>query len=184
MTILRELDIALERKQGLSFEQAHHTDRSSLSTLGMLHYPKQDSISVGVGHNKHTDLGTLTFLLCRQWGLEVLSPDGSGWKSVEPKANYAVINVGDTLRFLSDNRLRSAIHRVIPTEHLQHESRYTIAYFLRSENDVVFKDSLGRIVSAEQWHHEKFNVFRESHELQESRPIATGGMERADILIK
>lgn len=150
----------------------------------MLHYPKQDSISVGVGHNKHTDLGTLTFLLCQQWGLEVLSPDGSGWKSVAPKANYAVINVGDTLRFLSDNRLRSAIHRVIPTENLQRESRYTIAYFLRSENDVVFKDSLGRVVSAEQWHNEKFNVFRESHELQESRPIATGGMERTEIRIK
>ena len=181
ITILRELDTVLGIKA--DFDLRHREGHTSLSTLGMLHYPKQDTLSVGVGHNKHTDLGTLTFLLCQQWGLQVLTPDGSGWKFVAPKANHAVINVGDTLRFLSGNRLRSAVHRVVPTQSLQHESRYTIAYFLRSENDTVFKDSLGRIVSAEQWHNEKFDVFREPHELQESRAIATGGMEKAEVLV-
>ncbi|KAJ0419485.1 putative 2OG-Fe(II) oxygenase family oxidoreductase [Aspergillus carlsbadensis] len=161
----------------------HSDAEDSLTALALFRYPKQETADVGVGHGKHTDLGTLTFLLCQQWGLQVLARNPGGWRFVAPKKNHAIINVGDTLRFLSGNRLCSAVHRVVPTRELQHEDRYSIAYFLRAENGAIFKDSVGRMVTAKSWHDEKFDVFRASHEEQEKAPILTGGMERGESLI-
>ena len=149
----------------------------------MFRYPRQDSLDVGVGHNKHTDLGTLTFLLCRSPGLQVLSNNPAGWHYVVPKPQCAIINVGDTLRFLSGNTLKSAVHRVMPVNKLQQDHRYSIAYFLRAEDNTEFTDSSGRSVSAKAWHDEKFDVFRESHEEQAKRSILTGGMEQNEALL-
>ncbi|KAJ6443404.1 putative 2OG-Fe(II) oxygenase family oxidoreductase [Purpureocillium lavendulum] len=182
-TVLYELDRYLAFDERRRLANFHHDGVESLTTLSMFRYPKQDSIEAGVGHNKHTDIGTLTFLLCEQWGLQVLSKDPVGWAFVTPKPGHAVINVGDTLRFLSGNRFRSAVHRVIPTQGLQHEDRYSIAYFLRAGNDSQFTDSTGRFISAKEWHDEKFDVFRETHEQQASLPILTGGMERMESLV-
>lgn len=181
MIILARLDTALNL--GDTMQNFHRDHRPSLTTLSMFRYPKQESIDGGVGHNKHTDLGTLTFLLCQSWGLQVLCRDPAGWRFVAPKQGHAIINVGDTLRFLSGNRLRSAVHRVIPLGELQLQDRYSIAYFLRAENNTSFTDSNGRIVSAKAWHDEKFDVFRETHEQQERAMILTGGMERDEMVI-
>lgn len=181
--ILRELNLGLGRPQAHSLQSYHSIEQPSLSTLAMFRYPMQDSLDVGVGHNKHTDLGTLTFLLCQSPGLQVLSNNPAGWQYVAPKAQCAVINVGDTLRFLSGNLLRSAVHRVMPVDKLQHDHRYSIAYFLRAESSTQFTDSSGRLVSAKAWHDEKFNVFRESHAEQAKRAILTGGMEQNDSLL-
>ena len=181
--ILRELDLGLGRSQSRSLQSYHSIQQPSLSTLAMFRYPKQNSLDVGVGHNKHTDLGTLTFLLCQSPGLQVLSKNPAGWQYVVPKAQCAIINVGDTLRFLSENSLRSAVHRVLPVDKLQHDDRYSIAYFLRAENRTEFTDSSGRLVSAKAWHDEKFDVFRESHAEQAKRPILTGGMEQNEALL-
>jgi isopenicillin N synthase-like dioxygenase len=115
--------------------------------------------------------------------LQVLSNNPPGWKFVAPQKNCAIINVGDTLHFLSGNRLKSAVHRVVPVSDLQREHRYSIAYFLRAENDAQFKDSAGRIVSAKAWHDEKFDVFRESYEAQDKADVLTGGIERHGRLI-
>ncbi|KAL4812051.1 putative 2OG-Fe(II) oxygenase family oxidoreductase [Aspergillus spinulosporus] len=183
MTILHQLDRQLGSESHSRLVDFHREDAESLTTLSMFRYPRQETREIGVGHNKHTDIGTLTFLLCEQWGLQVLSKNPDGWRFVVPKPGHAVINVGDTLRFLSGNRLRSAVHRVIPTQGLQHEDRYSIAYFLRAANDITFTDSRGRQISAKQWDDEKFDVFRETHEEQEKLPILTGGMEWKDSLV-
>ncbi|EOD44884.1 putative 2og-fe oxygenase family protein [Neofusicoccum parvum UCRNP2] len=89
----------------------HRVGRPTLSTLSLFLYPKQEGPSAMVGHGKHTDLGTLTFLLYEQWGLQVLRLD-TGW--AEPRPGHAASNVGDALRFLSGNRLLSAVRRVAP----------------------------------------------------------------------
>lgn len=177
LTILKRLDSVLNPDGKATFAQYHREGKSSLSTLSMFRYPKQDSLNVGVGHNKHTDLGTLTFLLCEQWGLQVLSDSPSGWHFVAPKPGHAIINVGDTLRFLSGNRLRSAVHRVTPVHELQLYDRFSITYFLRAENNAIFEATGGRTVSAKSWHDEKFDVFRQTHEEQAQDSVLTGGME-------
>ncbi|KAL4790187.1 putative 2OG-Fe(II) oxygenase family oxidoreductase [Aspergillus venezuelensis] len=182
-TILARLSKYLPEKERSNVLDFHRPELESLTTLSMFRYPKQDTLDLGVGHNKHTDLGTLTFLLCEQWGLQVLSKDPAGWRWVEPRPGHVVINVGDTLRFLSGNRFRSAVHKVIPTQGLQHEDRYSIAWFLRAANGGEFVDSTGASISAKKWHDDKFDVFRESHEEQEKAPILTGGMERLESIV-
>jgi len=177
LTILKRLDSVLNPDSKATFTQYHRKEKSSLSTLSMFRYPKQETLDVGVGHNKHTDLGTLTFLLCEQWGLQVLSDSPSGWQFVAPKPGRAIINVGDTLRFLSGNRLRSAVHRVTPVHELQLYDRFSIAYFLRAEDNAMFKATKDRTVSAKSWHDEKFDVFRQTHDEQARDSVLTGGME-------
>ncbi|KAF4537770.1 putative 2OG-Fe(II) oxygenase family oxidoreductase [Lasiodiplodia theobromae] len=180
MEILDCMSSALGMDGDASLTLKHRAGRPTLSTLSLFLYPKQEGPSELVGHNKHTDLGTLTFLLCEQWGLQVLRPDTGAWHWVEPRRGHAIINVGDALRFLSGDRLLSAVHRVAPhggAEYQDHD-RYSIVYFLRPENDVTYRNAKGEFVTAKQWHDEKFDVFRLEHEQQEKAPILCGGMER------
>jgi isopenicillin N synthase-like dioxygenase len=150
--------------------------------MSMFRYPRQteEEALKGIGHNKHTDIGTFTFLLCQQWGLQVLSPQQNQWLYVAPKKNHAIINVGDSLRFLTGNQLLSAVHRVLPFTNRQLEHRHSIAFFLRPADDTVYRDSNGRLVTANEWHNDKFNHFRASHAEQSSESILTGGMEKGD----
>jgi isopenicillin N synthase-like dioxygenase len=43
-------------------------------------------------------------------------------------------------------KMQSCIHRVVPFDPTEH--RYSIAYFLRAEDDTMFVDSEGRYVTA------------------------------------
>jgi len=178
-TILMCLSNALDLSGSARFENNHHADRSSTTTLVLLHYPKNfdDTYS---GHNKHTDIGSLTLLFTPQWGLQLLSPikKSKSWLWVEPRPGHAVINVGDSLRFLSGKRFKSCLHRVFPTgEVYQEEDRYSIAYFLRPESAADFQDADGKMVSAKQWHDEKYVVYTEPHDKQDMGTVLTGGME-------
>ncbi len=71
----------------------------------------------------------------------------------------------------------------MPLQVLQHEHRYSIAYFLRPEDDAEYETVAGRVMTAKTWHDRKFDVFRESHSQQTKEDILTGGMERGDRLI-
>lgn len=178
--ILQRLSDALGLKGSERFEYYHRDDMPSLSTLGMMKYPKhEDILSNGVGHHHHTDLGTLTFLLSEQWGLQIIDPDkkGEGWAFVEPRVNHAVVNVGDTLRFMSGNKLASVVHRVKPVREKQHEDRYSIAYFLRMEDGANINYTDGtRTWSAKEWHDHKFDSFRNPLDLPDGIRTLTGYM--------
>ena len=126
----------------------------------------------------HTDVGTLTLLFAPQWGLQILSPSSSAtgvWEFVEPRPGHAIINVGDTLRFLSGRRFRSALHRALP---LSEGSRYAASYFLRANDGVEFRDSEGGKVNAKDWFERKFALYERPHAVQRSgnASILTGGM--------
>ena len=114
----------------------------------LLHYPKHED-QTNIGHNKHTDIGSLTLLFSEQWGLQVFTPGERRWAWVQPRPHgHATINVGDSLRFLSGKTLYSCLHRVIPVDgQSQKEDRYSIAYFLRPENSAVYEDADGKRVT-------------------------------------
>lgn len=169
---------------GLGFEdserfEAFHTDREdSNSTLVLLKYPYIDPAARNkqVGHNKHTDIGSITVLFTDQWGLQVMRPGCDKWEYVEPRSSCAIINVGDSLRFLSQKKLLSCLHRVVPAEGSAAD-RNTIAYFLRPSNKATFIDSNGEISTAADWHDRKYEVFRSTHDDQRKDTILTGGLE-------
>lgn len=177
-TLLSCLSDALKLDDGLRLERSHRDDEPTNTILVLLHYPKNTD-PTKVGHNKHTDIGSLTLLFTEQWGLQVMMPETKTWTFVQPKAGHAIVNVGDSLRFLSGKRLSSCLHRVIPQNGIyQKESRYAIAYFLRPESGVKFEDTDGNEVSAQRWHDSKYVMFGEPHAKQEASNMLTGGMER------
>ncbi|KAI8624703.1 Clavaminate synthase-like protein [Xylariaceae sp. FL1651] len=167
------------------FSTYHEETIPTHTNLALLRYPKhQDAAVNSVGHNKHTDIGSLTLLLCQQWGLQILSPRAEKWAFVEPRVGHAVINVGDSLRFLSRGKLASVVHRVIPLGGKQHEDRYSIAYFLRINDNVSLKDANGKLWSAKEWHDAKFDASRSPDTMENGSQVLTGMMENDDVLIK
>ncbi|KAJ8118887.1 hypothetical protein OPT61_g232 [Boeremia exigua] len=163
----------LELKDEQSLHHLHRDDEPSKSTLYFLHYPAATIAQAGVGQNMHTDVGSLTLLFAPQWGLQALSPDSGDWEWVEPKPGHAIINVGDTLRFLSGRRLRSALHRAVQIEGVD---RFSISYFLRASDRTEFRDSDNVKTDAREWYLRKYETYNQSHEVQRMQSVLTGGM--------
>ncbi|PYH91151.1 2OG-Fe(II) oxygenase superfamily protein [Aspergillus ellipticus CBS 707.79] len=98
-----------------------------------VHYPGtpeaelqgKDDVDVGIG--SHTDIQCFTLL----WqdmsgGLQVLS-GADEWLDARPIPGTLVVNIGDYLQRLSNNRFRSTVHRVY---NRQRTSRYSMPFFL------------------------------------------------------
>ncbi|KAK3321883.1 hypothetical protein B0H66DRAFT_514121 [Apodospora peruviana] len=165
------------------FENSHRNDRPSATTLSMMHYlPAEVTGNNKIGHQKHTDISSLTLLFSDEWGLQIRPPGECGALEmgfVAPKPGCAFVHVGDSLRFASGMKFQSCIHRVVPYDPAQH--RYSIAYFLRAEDDTMFMDSEGRFVTAKDWHDQKFKAFTDPWQYQALAPksMILGGMTEA-----
>lgn len=149
----------------------------------MMHYiPSNPEHDKNIGHQKHTDISSLTLLFAEQWGLQIRPPGTRQFGFVPPKEGSVVVNVGDSLRFASGHTMKACIHRVVPYDPTEH--RYSIAYFLRAENDTMFTDSEGRYISAGQWHDEKFMAFKATPEAQALAPksMLFGGMDEDEVV--
>lgn len=160
------------------FENSHRNDQPSTTTLALMHYiPSDPAIAEKIGHQKHTDISSLTLLFSEQWGLQIRPPGAREFGFVEPRKGCAIVNVGDSLRFASGHKMKSCIHRVVPYDFTEH--RYSIAYFLRAEDETMFTDSEGRYITAGQWHDEKFFAFTNPPEVQAQAPpsMLLGGMK-------
>jgi isopenicillin N synthase-like dioxygenase len=100
-----------------------------------IHYPgTDDTEDVDVGIGSHTDIQCVTLL----WqdmsgGLQVLSADDE-WLDARPIEGTLVINIGDFLQRLSNNRFKSTVHRVY---NRQKASRYAMPFFLGFNPDAV-----------------------------------------------
>ena len=104
------------------------------STLRLLMYPPRDpSLDGQWGIGPHTDYGHFTILAqSRQPGLEILSPEGD-WIEAPALEGHFLVNTGDLLRRWTNDRIRSAPHRVI---NRTGEIRYSIPYFFGTRPDV------------------------------------------------
>lgn len=147
--VLMQILICLSGGDALT--SLHRVSRPSRTNTSFLRYPC-DAPPQAVGHNEHSDLGTLTFLLTTQWGLQIRDPADKDWKYVLPSTTHAIINVGDSLNFISEGKFLSAVHRVVPINDGNHEDRYSIAFFLRPDDDAEYHHSDGTIMNAKTWH--------------------------------
>ena len=179
LLILERLSSELGLTGSSRFESDHEDSKPSLSTLVLLHYPKHDeaTASTNVGHLKHTDVSSLTVVLTQQWGLQIMSPETGRWEFLEPRPKHAIVNVGDFLRFLSGRKLASIVHRVIPLQERQGEDRYSIAYFLRMNDDAEFTDLNGQTWTTKEWHDFKFDVFKSPKKMDTKAQFLTAMME-------
>lgn len=105
------------------------------SILRPIHYfPINDPDSLpadAVRAAEHTDINLITLLMgASADGLQVLRRDGK-WIPITALPNQIVVNVGDMLSRLTNNKLRSTVHRVVnPPKDRLHEPRYSIPFFM------------------------------------------------------
>ncbi|KAL3480955.1 2OG-Fe(II) oxygenase superfamily protein [Aspergillus californicus] len=96
-----------------------------------VHYPgSPDSLpttEIEVGIGSHTDIQCVTLLWQdNSGGLQVLSASDE-WLDARPIPGTLVVNIGDFLQRLSNNRFKSTVHRVY---NRQTTSRYSMPFFL------------------------------------------------------
>lgn len=109
--------------------------RGGNSILRPLHYyPIEDQETLKKGAVRaaaHGDINLITLLIgASAEGLEIQQRDGK-WVAVTALPDCIIVNVGDMLERLTNNRLRSTIHRVVnpPEQHLG-TSRYSVPFFM------------------------------------------------------
>ena len=85
----------------------------------------------------HGDINLITLLMgASAEGLQILRQDGK-WIEVTALPEQIVVNVGDMLERLTNNKLRSTIHRVVnPTEDLWNTPRYSIPFFMHPVSEM------------------------------------------------
>lgn len=107
-------------------------------------------------------------------GLQVLHPILDRWMYVKPLDGYAVVNIGDSLRHMSQRRLKSCLHRVVPFPGKEYENRTSVIYFLRPEKEARFFDKSGKEWKGVEWHVRKFHAFQNAN-AQAVESILTDG---------
>ncbi len=108
------------------------------SILRPIHYPPITTEPKGaVRAGAHGDINLITLLMgASAGGLQVLRKDGE-WIDAIPKEDELVINVGDMLERLTNNKLRSTIHRVAnPPREEWGNPRYSIPFFMHPRSEM------------------------------------------------
>ncbi|KAM0240806.1 hypothetical protein ACHAP5_007841 [Fusarium lateritium] len=141
--------------------QCHRKDKLSSANMAMLNYLPWGSSDERIGNMAHTDMGTLTVVFSKSDGLQALLPGCEEWSFIPPKEGHAVVNVGDSLRFLSNGVLASSLHRVVPPPDSAGQDKFSVIYFLRPEFDAKFKTHEGNEINSVEWHNQKYALFRE-----------------------
>jgi isopenicillin N synthase-like dioxygenase len=111
------------------------------SILRTLHYfPISDPDALpddAVRAGAHEDINLITLLIgASADGLELLTRDDE-WFPVKAYGEDLVVNVGDMLQRLTNNKLKSTTHRVVnPPREQMKNSRYSVPFFMHPKPDM------------------------------------------------
>lgn len=135
--LLRAIAVYLELPETY-FDDKVHNGNSILRTLH--YFPITDPDSVpddAVRAGAHEDINLITLLIgASADGLELLTRDNS-WFPVKAYGEDLVVNVGDMLQRLTNNKLKSTTHRVVnPPRELMKFSRFSVPFFLHPKSDM------------------------------------------------
>lgn len=133
--LLRAIAVYLELPENY-FDDKVHNGNSILRTLH--YFPITDPDSVpddAVRAGAHEDINLITLLIgASADGLELLTRDNS-WFPVKAYGEDLVVNVGDMLQRLTNNKLKSTTHRVVnPPRELMKFSRFSVPFFLHPKS--------------------------------------------------
>jgi len=112
--------------------------RNGNSILRAIHYPPilQEPKSA-IRAEAHEDINLITLLVgASADGLQLLSKKME-WLNITAPEGCIVVNVGDMLQRLTNNKLRSTTHRVVnPPKEKWHTHRYSIPFFLHPRSEM------------------------------------------------
>ncbi len=130
----------------LYFDSKIHNGNSILRPI---HYPPITSEpKSAVRAGQHEDINLITLLIgASAEGLQVLNKKNE-WVDVTALPDHIVVNVGDMLQRLTNNRLKSTTHRVInPPREKCGSPRYSIPFFLHPRSEMPL-DCLPNCINA------------------------------------
>ena len=108
------------------------------SILRAIHYPPiKTEPKNAVRAAAHGDINLITLLMGAQGkGLQVLTKDGE-WIDAIAEEGELIINMGDMMARLTNNKLKSTQHRVVnPPKELWGTSRYSVPFFMHPSGDM------------------------------------------------
>lgn len=108
------------------------------SILRAIHYPPiTNEPKSAIRAEQHEDINLITLLVgASADGLQILTKQDE-WVGVTSLPEQIVVNVGDMLQRLTNNKLRSTTHRVVnPPRELWHTSRFSIPFFLHPKGNM------------------------------------------------
>ena len=144
-----ERDVLVEEEIDENYFDKHVHNGNSI--LRAIHYPPISSEPASsIRAEQHEDINLITLLVgASAEGLQLLDKQNE-WLPITAPEGCIIVNVGDMLQRLTNNKLSSTTHRVVnPKRELWHTHRYSIPFFMhpRSEMDLTCLESC---VSAEQ----------------------------------
>ena len=108
------------------------------SILRAIHYPPITSEpKSAIRAEQHEDINLITLLVgASADGLQILTKQNE-WVGVTSLPEQIVVNVGDMLQRLTNNKLKSTTHRVVnPAREMWHTSRFSIPFFLHPKSNM------------------------------------------------
>src|ERR1700739_852947 len=135
--LLRAISVYLGLPENYFDDKVTHGN----SVLRPLHYsPITDPDALppdAVRAGAHEDINLITLLIgASADGLELLTREDT-WFPVKAHGEDVVVNVGDMLQRLTNNKLKSTTHRVVnPPREKWHTPRYSIPFFLHPRKDM------------------------------------------------
>jgi len=120
------------------FDNKVHNGNSILRTLHYFPITDPDALPAdAVRAGAHEDINLITLLIgASADGLEVLTRENE-WYPVKAHGEDVVVNVGDMLQRLTNNKLKSTTHRVVnPPREEMNKSRYSVPFFLHPKSDM------------------------------------------------
>ncbi len=121
---------------GLPMDYFAKNQNKPITIQRLLHYPPQQGqvYQEEIGIGAHTDYGFLTILSQDMvGGLQVRNRAGE-WVSAPPVEDAFIVNIGDLVQTLTNDRYISTLHRVINTSGVQ---RYSLPFFIDMDFDAV-----------------------------------------------
>jgi isopenicillin N synthase-like dioxygenase len=135
--LLRAIAVYLNLEETY-FDNKVHNGNSILRTLHYFPILDPDSLPAdAVRAGAHEDINLITLLIgASADGLELLTREGT-WFPVKAHGEDLVVNVGDMLQRLTNNKLKSTTHRVVnPPRELMKNSRFSVPFFLHPVSDM------------------------------------------------
>lgn len=129
--LLKAIAVYLDLEEDY-FEEHVFNGNSILRAIHYFPIENPDALAPdAVRAGAHEDINLITLLIgASADGLEVLTKDGE-WFPIRAKGKDIVVNVGDMLQRLTNNKLKSTTHRVVnPPKELMKNSRFSVPFFL------------------------------------------------------
>ncbi|GFP97594.1 feruloyl coa ortho-hydroxylase 1 [Phtheirospermum japonicum] len=132
-TLLKVLLNGINVKQQL--DEARESALMGSLVTSLLYYPKCPNPDLAAGVGPHSDISSITVLLQDDvGGLYVRVSETDRWVHVAPTEGSLVVNIGDVLQIMSNDRYKSVEHRVFVSGS---KNRVSVPVFVNPSSDVV-----------------------------------------------